>query len=98
MILAFSNRPFPFVPLFQNESKCKKGFDLHENEPVGRTQYQRRVFVRRGRFDTGKSNSEMANFAGVVWTEKFDEFSERKNSLHSRFIYMVTGTRDNTPL
>ena len=27
------------MPLFQNESKCKNEFDLHENEPLGRTHF-----------------------------------------------------------
>ena len=44
-----TNEKFPssFVPLFQNESKYKNEFDLHENEPAGGTYFHMNGFARR---------------------------------------------------
>ena len=50
------NKPFlsSLVPLFQNESvqnlSNESKFDLHENEPVGKTHFRNNGFAR---FDTG---------------------------------------------
>ena len=54
------NTSFPsyFVPLFQNESSCKtlryeNEFDLHENEPAGRTHFLYEWFRTKTCFDRG---------------------------------------------
>ena len=48
-VLLVRNWPFPsyLVPLFQNESKCKNNFDLHENEPVVGTRFHMIGFTLR---------------------------------------------------
>ena len=49
-----TNEKFPssFVPLFQNESKYKNEFDLHENEPVRGNTFSQEQFRIKTRFDT----------------------------------------------